>query len=151
MARTFLSFSKDKHVAEDFRLKNDNPNIKSNLFVVNPSGQENITVTNIDIEEYSYFEDEREVLFLPFSGFEIIDIKEGYKYNGDEFSIIYLNYLNKYEKKVIDYIDARSKDRVESFLKDLVKESKNSIFKDVISEKSIKFIDNYRKKKCPMD
>ena len=36
LARTFLSFSKDKHVAEHFRLKNDNPNIKSILFVVNP-------------------------------------------------------------------------------------------------------------------
>lgn len=27
LARTFLSFSKDKHVAEDFRLKNDNPKL----------------------------------------------------------------------------------------------------------------------------
>jgi len=142
LARTFFSFSKDKHIAEHFRLKNNNPNIKSILFVVNPSGQENITVTNIDIEDYSYYKEEKEVVFLPFSGFEITDIKEG-----DEYCTIYLNYLNKYEKKVIDYIDARSKDRVERFLEDLVKESKNSIFKDVISEKSIKFIDDYRKEK----
>ena len=34
---------------------------------------------------------------------------------------MYLNYLNKYEKKVMDYIDARSKDRVEDFTKELLK------------------------------
>ena len=47
----------------------------------------------------------------------------------------------------MDYIDARSKDRVENFLKDLVRESQSSIFKDVISDKTIKFIEDYRNKK----
>lgn len=50
-------------------------------------------------------------------------------------------------KKVIDYIDARSKDKVEVFLKELVEGSSSSIFKDLISDKSIKLIEDYRNKK----
>ena len=143
LANTFLSFSKSKRIAEYFKPKNDNPNLKKILFVVNPILEENTTVTNIDVENISYFKDEREVVFLPFSGLEIVGINEG-----TEYSTIYLNYLNKYyEKKVTDYIDAKSKDKVEDFLKNLVKESKKTIFKDIITEKSIKFIEDYRNKK----
>ena len=60
---------------------------------------------------------------------------------------MYLNYLNKYEKKVIDYIDARSKDRVEDFTKELLKQSQSSIFKEIISDKRFKLIEDYRNKK----
>ena len=142
LAKTFLSFSKNFRLAKAFILRKDNPNIKRIFFVVNPVSEKNIIVTNIDVESISYFVSEREVVFLPFSGFEIINIEEG-----AEYTTIYLNYLNKYEKKVIDYIDARSKDKVEDFLKTLVTESQTSIFKDVISDKSIKLIDDYRNKK----
>ena len=142
LAETFLSFSKDIKVAKHFILRKDNPNIKRIFFVVNPVSEKNIIVTNIDVKNISYFPCEKEVVFLPFSGFEIINIEEG-----AEYTTIYLNYLNKYEKKVIDYIDARSKDKVEDFLKKLVTESQTSIFKDVISDKSIKLIDDYRNKK----
>ena len=47
----------------------------------------------------------------------------------------------------MDYIDARSKDRVENFLKDLVKESQSSTFKELFSDKSMQFIEDYRNKK----
>ena len=123
-------------------IKNDNPNIKRVLFVVYPLKQKTATVTNMIVNEFSYFVEEDEVTFLPFSGFEIENIEEG-----NQYITIYLNYLNKYEKKVIDYIDARSKDRVEAFMKDLVKGSSSSIFKDLISDKSIKLIEDYRNKK----
>ena len=95
----------------------------------------------MDIEKISVFVNEREVLFLPFSGFEIVKIEEE-----TEYTKIYLNYLNKYEKKVMDYIDARSKDRVEHFLKE-IKESISNIFKDFNSDKFIQFIDDYQNKK----
>ena len=95
LARTFLSFSKEKKVVMCFLQPNKlNPNLKNILFVVNPLKQKNITVTNMDIEEISEYKDEKEVLFLPFSGFEISNINEG-----NEYITIYLNYLNKYEKK----------------------------------------------------
>ena len=60
---------------------------------------------------------------------------------------MYLNYLNKYEKKVMDYIDARSKDRVEDFTKELSKQSQSSIFKEIIYDKRFKLIEDYRNKK----
>ena len=140
LARTFLSFFKREKVALCFiKPNNNNPNIKKILFVVNPLKQNNITVTNIDVKEISTFPSEEEVLFLPFSGYEIASIKEGV-----EYTTIYLNYINKYEKKVMDYIDASSKDRVGDFLKDLIEENLSSIFKDIISDKTIKFIEDYR-------
>jgi len=143
LSHTFLSFSKSIEIAKYFMHSNNkNPNIKKILFVVNPLKQKNITVTNIDIEELSFFKEEKEVLFLPFSGLEIASIEEGV-----EYTTIYLNYINKYEKKVMDYIDASSKDRVEDFLKDLVEENQSSIFKDIISNKTVKFIEDYRNKK----
>jgi len=142
LTRIFMSFTKNREIAENF-LNFSNQNLKTILFIINPLTQKNITVTNIDTKELSYFEkEEEEVIFLPFSGFEIINIEER-----GEYTIMHLNYLNKYEKKVIDYIDARSKDRVEDFTKDLLKESQSSIFKDIISEKRIKLIEDYRNKK----
>ena len=143
LARTFLSFSKNIEIAKCFiRSNKNNPDIKKILFVVNPLKQKNITVTNIDIEDLSCYKSEKEVLFLPFSGLEIASIEEGV-----EYTTIYLNYINKYEKKVMDYIDASSKDRVEDFLKDLIEENKSSLFKDIISDKTVKFIEDYRNKK----
>ena len=117
-------------------------NMKRILFIINPLKQKDITVTNIDVEEISFFQGEKEVLFLPFSGFEITKIEEQ-----TEYTTIYLNYLNKFEKKIMDYIDARSKDRVENFLKDLVKESQSSTFKELFSDISMQFIEDYRNKK----
>ena len=145
LTNMFMSFTNDKKIALTFMQTNsrlNNPNLKSILFIVNPLTQKNATVTNIETEEFSFFELEKEVLFLPFSGFEIIKIEEG-----EEYTTIYLNYLNKYEKKVMDYIDARSKDRVEDFTKELLKQSKSSIFKEIISDKRFKLIEDYRNKK----
>ena len=69
--------------------------MKRILFIINPLKQKDITVTNIDVEEISFFQGEKEVLFLPFSGFEITKIEEQ-----TEYTTIYLNYLNKFEKKL---------------------------------------------------
>ena len=144
LTRNFLSFSKDKHVAELFlNHSNNQSNIKNVLFIVNPLDESKDTrVTNIDTEKLSYYPNEKEVLFLPFSGFEIYHCEET-----ENYAIIYLNYLNKYEKKIKDYIDARSKDKVENFLKSLIKESKSSIYKNIITPESIQLIKDYGNKK----
>ena len=145
LTNIFMSFTKNKKIALTFMQTNSklkNPNLQSILFIVNPLTQKNATVTNIETEEFSYFELEKEVLFLPFSGFEIVKIEEG-----KEYTTMYLNYLNKYEKKVMDYIDARSKDRAEDFTKELLKQSQSSIFKEIISDKRFKLIEDYRNKK----
>ena len=121
LTNMFMSFADNEKIALAFMKTNsklNNPNLKSILFIVNPLTQKNTTVTNIDAEEFIYYKSEKEVIFLPFSGFEIVKIEEG-----KEYTTMYLNYLNKYEKKVMDYIDTRSKDRVEDFTKELLKQS----------------------------
>ena len=143
--RKFLSFNRNLNTALDFLKLDEQPNLKNVLFVVEPlKGYINDKVTNINTEELSYFSEEKEVVFLPFSGFEI----SGYKEEEEEnYTIINLNYLNKYEKKIKDYIDARSKDKVDNFLKSLIKESKLSIYKNIISPELIDLIKDYGDKK----
>ena len=73
-----MSFTKNKSMALTFMKTNsklNNPNLKSILFIVNPLTQKNTTVTNIETEGLSYF-NEKEVIFLPFSGFEIEKIEK---------------------------------------------------------------------------
>ena len=55
--------------------------------------------THGDIEKISFFPDEREVLFFPFSSFEIKDIKEVYNGNENIYEIKLL-YLGKYLKDI---------------------------------------------------
>lgn len=102
----------------------------------------NLYVTNFYAKQISFYSEEEEIIFLPFSGFIICDIEEK-----EDYSIIYLNYLNNYEKNVIDYIDAKSKDNVDDFLKNLIKESQNNIFKNIFSQNSLKLFGDYNDKK----
>ena len=147
LTRKFLSFSKERKMAEYLLKTNLNnfnqSNFKNVLFIVNPlTNNKDVRVTNIEADQLSYYANEKEVLFLPFSGFEICHYDEN-----EDYTIIYLNYLNKYEKKIKDYIDSRSKDKVENFLKSLIKESKSSIFKNIITPELIQSIKDYGDKK----
>ena len=54
--------------------------------------------THADIEKISYYPNEREVLFFPFSSFEIKEIKEE-KINNENIYFIKLLYLGKYLMK----------------------------------------------------
>ena len=100
-SRAFLSFSKEKKIAENF-LKNNNNNkdLCKVLFILDKD--ENIDYnlgTHADIEKISYFPNEREVLFFPFSSFEIKEIKEE-KINNENIYFIKLLYLGKYLKEL---------------------------------------------------
>ena len=53
--------------------------------------------THADIEKISYYPNEREVLFFPFSSFEIKEIKE-VEINNNKIYSIKLLYLGKYLK-----------------------------------------------------
>ena len=134
LVRTFMSFTKNKEVAISFSKYLSRPNCKKVLYVVKALKENtNLTVTNIDTDKISYFSSEDEVVFLPFSGFEISHIDEE-----TEPITIYLDYLNKYEKQIIDYIDENSKDQTGDFIKKLIeKGSKSSIFKHILPSESI--------------
>ena len=56
--------------------------------------------SHADIEKISYLPSEQEVLFFPFSSFEIKDIKEKELNKDEKFYEIYLFYLGKYLKHI---------------------------------------------------
>ena len=93
---SFFSFSFKKEVAEDFynrSKKKENEELKA-IFLILEGKSENAFNGNASISEYSFYEEESEVLFFPFSCFEIKSIDQNK--DGKDY-IITLNYLEKYE------------------------------------------------------
>ena len=101
-SKSFLSFSKDKTVANDFLSHdNDNINLCKVLFVLEKDDNIEYNLsTHADIEKLSFFPGEREVLFFPFSSFEIKDIKETTIIGNERGYEIRLLYLGKYLKDI---------------------------------------------------
>ena len=102
-SKKFLSFSKSEEVAEKFlkdAIDNEHEGVYVKLIIEEDNNRNNNYCTNIDLNEInvSEFPDEEEVLILPFSCFEVTEIKNG-KFNEQEIHIIKLKYLNEYEKK----------------------------------------------------
>ena len=93
--KSFMSFSIDINVALHF-MQNKNPNEKKVrvLYILKAeSGIDHKNVTNADLNDISFFEEEREILLFPFSIYEInAVIKKSNYYE------IYLNYLGKYKE-----------------------------------------------------
>ena len=101
-SKAFFSTNIEKKVA--FRLMTNkkcylNDNKKLVLYEIKSSSKldKNI-ITNADISEISFFKDEKEILFFPFSSFEIISIEEKSK-NDINYYYIKLIYLGKYVQK----------------------------------------------------
>ena len=90
-SKSFLSFSKEKEIAESYlENKNNNKNLSKVLYILEKDDNVDYSLaTHGDIEKISFFPNEREVLFYPFSSFEIKDIKE-VKLKGKKY--IKLNY-----------------------------------------------------------
>ena len=87
-SKSFLSFTKDKKVA--------NLHTKNVLYKLEKYDKMEYNIsTHSDIEEISFFKEEQEVLFFPFSCFEIKEINEKLKNNKIIFEIKLL-YLGKY-------------------------------------------------------
>ena len=101
-SKTFLSFSKDKDVAYNFLTFTPNPSNSNEkllkvLFILEKDDKVDYSLsTHADIEKLSLLPDEREVLFFPFSSFEIKDKKK----NKDNIYEIRLLYLGKYLEKI---------------------------------------------------
>ena len=99
-SKAFLSFSKSKDIALYFLNMNENKNKELSKVLFTLEKDENIDYslsTHSDIEKLSYFE-EKEVLFFPFSSFEIKDIQEINDKNEKIYEIKLL-YLGKYIKE----------------------------------------------------
>jgi len=100
-SKTFLSFHKEKKVSESFlSFENKNKNFSKVLFILEKDDNIDYNLsTYADIEKISYFPNEREVLFFPFSSFEIKEIREINIKNEKAYEIKLL-YLGKYLKEI---------------------------------------------------
>ena len=102
-SKNFLSFSKD--IKEAMKFLKNSQNCSTILFIVEKPKSEKFFITNIDIESFSAFKKEKEVLFLPLSCFEIAYISEEKEYNKSKYIEVRLKYLEEYEKEINDKIE----------------------------------------------
>ena len=100
-SESFLTFSKDKNISKKyFNIENKDDNLSKVLFILKKDDNVDYSLsTHSDIEKISFFPYEREVLFLPFSSFEIKNIKE-ININEEKAYEIELIYLSKYYKDI---------------------------------------------------
>ena len=102
-SKAFLSFSKERSIAEGFlRPGNNDNNLINVLYILEKDANIDYSLsTHTDMESISFFSSEKEVLFFPFSPFEIKSIKEIEGENLYEIRILYLGkYLKQIEKDV---------------------------------------------------
>ena len=147
-SKSFLSFSKDKTVANDFLSRdNNNINLCKVLFVLEKDDNIEYNLsTHADIEKLSFFPGEREVLFFPFSSFEIKDIKETTIIGNERGYEIRLLYLGKYLKDIAkdqNIVNNENKIPDTKFKKELIKVG--LIKKEKVEEVNTKKLyDNFR-------
>ena len=76
VTRTFLSFTKNKDIAIRF-MHLSKPNVRIVLFVVKPlKGNKNMTVTNVDASEISFFMLKKRYYFFLFPGLKFQKLKK---------------------------------------------------------------------------
>ena len=139
-SKSFLSFTKDKNIANGFlNLKNNNNNLSKVLYIIQKDDKMDYSLsTHSDIEDISFYGYEKEVLFFPFSSFEIKDIKESI-YNNEKIYEIKLLYLGKYLKEV-ENLDTNIPDsKFKTEIKRLIPENKMTNAKEII--------DNFKEQK----
>ena len=100
-SKSFLSFSKQKEKAEVFLNKGIiGNNLSRVLFILEKDNKIGYNLaTHGDLKDVSIYPNEQEVLFFPFSSFEIKDIKE-IKIDNEKRYEIRLLYLGKYLKNI---------------------------------------------------
>jgi len=99
-SKPFLSFTKDISKIPDKNIKPGKVRVK---FILNPPKyKDKFFFSNIYMNKISSIKDEEEVLFLPYSCFEI----ENYKNLGESEYEIILNYLDKYYDKIKEKISS---------------------------------------------
>ena len=99
-SKSFLSFSKCREEALKFYLDKTNNSLCPTLFIIVKNEKNNLSLaTHIDLNNILNYTSEQEILFFPFSCFEILNIKESKIKEVDGYDIK-LSYLGKYEGKL---------------------------------------------------
>ena len=121
-SKSFLSFSKEKKIAVDF-FGDKMKDMSRILFILNKDKNIDYSLaTHADIEKISYYQYEREVLFFPFSSFEIKNVKKVKNKKYDfEIELLYLGkYINEFKKdknlfeKAIKLPESKFKDAIKN-------------------------------------
>ena len=121
-SKNFLSFSKDEKNAKNFLKPIENgENAISVLFIIEKIKKDDFFITNIDIENLSQFKNEKEVLVLPMTCFEIVKIDEEEIFNNVKYRKIYLNYLDKYEDEINKKINEFDEKKINEFFTNSMK------------------------------
>ena len=97
---SFLSFSTNNEVAKGLTSRREaSEQNRETVLKLNPLREEyenEIMKTNASLKEISLFHEEDEILFFPFSSFEIVDVEELSK----EMIVITLDYSLRFKEKV---------------------------------------------------
>ena len=98
------------------------------MFIVNTINLEEVFSSNGEVEQYSFYSIEKEVLFFPFSSFIVDEKIDTQIIKGIEVKIVNLNYLEKYREEIENKINTLDENRIKELL------SKDSKFvKDISS------------------
>ena len=148
-SKTFLSFSKNIDVAIGFLGKENNESFPV-LFEIKGLNEKDMKnndffISNINLKNISQYNEE-EVLFLPFSCFEIISIEDKI-YKNTIYKKITLNYLYKYKYSLYKfYEEIKKKEKFDIFLKQIIKTDFNNEINDLINfGEGNEFIHFYKK------
>ena len=97
-SKSFLSTSLDYKVALKFMVRKSLESNQNYVLYEIEKGNyiDRKNASNSDTQEFSYFKNEKEILFFPFSSFEVGEIK-ALEYNKKKYYHIKLYYLGKYE------------------------------------------------------
>ena len=94
--KSFLSTSISEEVAKEFMKKNENR--EKVLYIIKAEDTlNNDNISNADIQNLSVIEREKEILFFPFSHFEITNVNY---INNDDYYELNLVYLGKYKNQI---------------------------------------------------
>ena len=141
--KTFFSFTKDKNIALNFLKRTNSNNLYNILFILDICDNNNYPVSNIDIGNISFFPNEKEVLFLPFSSFEIESIKNS-SIKGSSLKIVNLRYWDKYSNKIEEFLNSKNEEEKTEFFANSINclMAKDFIFN---IDKNFKLAQNYAK------
>ena len=140
-SRKFLSFSKKEEIANVFLQTAIFCNFTGVYvrFIVEGIEDKDFFVSNIDINAMglSAFADEEEVLFLPLSCFEVVNI-EDQDFYGNNIKVLRLRYLNRYKDIIKKNFEQISNEQNGHKLEKFIEEGVNSRY----SKRICKYLDH---------
>ena len=149
-SKVFLSFSKDRDLAIRFIPETKNEGLSKVLFVLEKDDNIDFSLsTHADVERISDHPDEKEVLFFPFSSFEIKSIQKILIRDDEEGYQINLLYLGKYLKEFKEDKNFISKQNIipdSKFKQHLMKSNiiKPEKIQNINNQQIFKNYDNYK-------